>query len=144
MFSLNLVGDDDELLPPHPPTIPEEEGTHGAIVMRNDIGMKGSSSGVSTRVNSALQHSTFSSNILSTSSNNECISRSGNGTGNMYMSSVNQQHLNSSGRNNPGQHNQNSRGHIVRLNSIEPNTVMFNTKVRHFQSHILAVCQYKL
>ena len=129
MYILNLVGDDDALLPPHPPTIPEEESTHGSSVMRNDIGMKDSSSGASTLVNSGHQQSTFSSNILSTSSNNECIGRSGNATGNLYVGGGNQQHLTSSGRNNPGPHNQNSRGHIVRLNSIEPNTVMFNTKV---------------
>ena len=81
-----------------------------------------------TRANDTRGHlssSLYSNNIMSTASASDGPTRmmSGNDvTGNMQPS-----HLNTSGRNNQ---EQTFRGHIVRLNSIEPNTVMFNTKVR--------------
>lgn len=74
--------------------------------------------------NDTRHHSSslFSNNIMSTTSATSDGNRmSGTTTGSM------QQHLNTPGRNNQ---ERNFRGHIVRLNSIEPNTVMFNTKVR--------------
>ena len=83
-------------------------------------------------IDSSRNHSTslFSNNIMSTTSNSL--------DGNRMSGSIigNSQHLNSSSgsRNNQDQHNRNFRGHIVRLNSIEPNTVMFNTKVKQFMA----------
>ena len=81
-------------------------------------------------INDTTRHhssSLFSNNIMSTTSNSlDCNRMSGSIMGNT-------QHLDTSSgsRNNQEQHNRNFRGHIVRLNSIEPNTVMFNTKVRN-------------
>ena len=75
--------------------------------------------------NDTRHHSTsLFSNIISTTSATSDGNRMSGTTGNM------QQHLSTPGRNNQEQHGRNFRGHIVRLNSIEPNTVMFNTKVR--------------
>ena len=66
--------------------------------------------------------SLYSNNIMSTATASD---------GNRMMSGINptgtMPHLKTSGRNSQEQH---FRGHTVRLNSIEPNTVMFNTKVR--------------
>ena len=127
----NIKG--DGVLPPHPPpTIPEEDNiscsTQRSGIGGNDIGMMDTmSTGSILRANNndTRHHSSslFSNNIMSTTSTNSDGNRmSGTGMGNM-------QHLNTSERNNQEQHNRNFRGHIVRLNSIEPNTVMFNTKV---------------
>ena len=72
--------------------------------------------------------SIFSNNIISATSASEENRITGGGS---TRGSI--QHLmnnpSSSDRNNQERQQPNFRGHIVRLNSIEPNTVMFNTKV---------------
>ena len=91
-----------------------------------------------TRSNDGHHHHSYST----TNNGGDCVTRgmsSGGGGiniggGSSVCGTGSEQHLNTNtGRNNQhGQHNQNNslRGHIVRLNSIEPNTVMFNTKVK--------------
>ena len=125
------TGEDGEL-PPPPPTIPEEDNiscsTQRSGIGGHDLGLTDTMSaggGSISRANnndSNRHHSSslFSNNIMSTA-------------GSILD---NQQHLDSSSgsRNNQEQHNRNFRGHIVRLNSIEPNTVMFNTKVKVFKN----------
>ena len=125
---------DDGELPPPPPTIPEEDNiscsTTRSGIGGNDLGMTDTMAGGSisrANNNDSRHHSTslFSNNIISNTSATSDVNRmSGTTTGNM------QQHLSTPGMNNQEQHSRNFRGHIVRLNSIEPNTVMFNTKVR--------------
>ena len=72
--------------------------------------------------------SIFSNNIISATSASEENRITGGASTRGSM-----QHLmnnpSSSDRNNHERQQPNFRGHIVRLNSIEPNTVMFNTKV---------------
>ena len=132
-----ILGEDGEL-PPPPPTIPEEDNiscsTQRSGITGHEIGFTdtmstgGGSISRANNIDSSRNHSTslFSNNIMSTTSN----SIDGNRMSGSLMG--NTQHLNTSSgsRNNQEQHNRNFRGHIVRLNSIEPNTVMFNTKVR--------------
>ena len=74
--------------------------------------------------------SIFSNNIISaTSASEENRITGGASTRGSMQHLMNNPSSSSSDRNNHERQQPNFRGHIVRLNSIEPNTVMFNTKV---------------
>ena len=74
--------------------------------------------------------SIFSNNIISaTSASEENRITGGVSTRGSMQHLMNNPSSSSSDRNNHERQQPNFRGHIVRLNSIEPNTVMFNTKV---------------